>query len=62
MPRGKAPAKTVVQKSVPVELSAIEKKYEKYLKQDLKNVEAQIKQLIRHKTFLMKELRIPEEK
>ena len=57
---GKTVAKTTP-KSVPATSSAIEKKYEKYLNQEFKHVDAQIKQLMRHKAFLMKELGITEE-
>ncbi|MCK4540765.1 MAG: hypothetical protein KAU17_00875 [Spirochaetales bacterium] len=45
----------------PVIPSALEKKYEKLMKQELKHTEAQIKQLLKHRSFLMKELCIPEE-
>jgi hypothetical protein len=55
--RGRKPAA----QANPAAPSAFEKKYEKLMKQELKHTEAQIKQLFRHRSFLMKELGIPEE-
>ena len=55
--RGRKPAT----QTSPVVPSAFEKKYEKLMKQELKHTEAQIKQLFKHRSFLMKELGITEE-
>jgi hypothetical protein len=41
--------------------TAFTKKYEKLIKQELKHVENQLRELFKHRSFLMKELGIPEE-